>query len=637
MKATAQRIAFIFLLLAALMLSASCTSYGDNTAYASGKVGNSGFEDGDSLWSISGAAALDDSCSHEEKQSLCIGSDDEYEAEAVQHINGLEPGYYYLEAYTLNEGNQEYCYIYANGSGQGKCMTAVPRSNDGSWVKVTVRGITVADDGIMEIGICSKGEGQYIHLDTFSIHYESDQTNQYENLFGGAVSWLDWVEDLGGRYYYSDGTEADALQIMAEYGCNIVRLELYNNPGDYVNDSGDTFPAGYKDADAIFDLAVRAHNKGMKIQLSFMYSDYWGNEIVPSDWQEKIEGIDDPDRITGILTDCLYDYTKGFMQRLADVGIYPEYVSLGNEMQGGILMPYSCTYGTQEQLDAFCSFMDAGYRAVKEVSADSRVVLHLSCNADDMFWESRSGTGVWFFGLCETNNIAYDVIGISYYPFWAQTDDRNAVKNALDAGDLLEWCNMMVNRFDKDILIMESGINWGRPGQLANNGAYTGIYTCTKEDQRNFMYELINAIKSVKDGRCVGDLYWDPVLVQQPGIGYAVNAESGSPRPNVVETTTFFGYDHKALPVLDAYRYNTVGTSEAILHGTVTDSSGKALAETTFTISLEGKEYSVTTDLYGDYILRVEAGKGELCVNGRSDRTVELAPGDRYRADFCIG
>ena len=609
--------------------------------YSEGGISDADFENGcGEYWRIDaaeGVVSMTDVC-YEGGSALSIGAQEEYEAGVVQYISGLEPGYYYIEVYTLNEGDQDYCYVYGRGTAQGECMTAVPITTyNGVWNLVTVRGIEVGQDGILEVGIRACGSGQSAVFDSFSVKYENDQSRQYESLFGGAVSWLDWIEDLGGKYYYSDGTEGDALQIMAENGCNFVRLELYNNPGDYVDASGNTFPSGYKDADAIFDLAVRARDKGMKIQLSFMYSDYWGNEAIPVDWQEKIEGIGDNAQIAQILSECIYEYTKDYMQRLADAGIYPEYVSLGNEMNGGILLPYGCTYTTNAAMQAFCSFMDAGYRAVKEVSPESKIVLHIACNADDMFWESGIGTGRWFFGLCEKYGIKYDIIGTSYYPYWAQSSSQYALKRALDVNDFVDWCNMMIDYFDKDILVMESGINWGTPGQLSNNGAYKGIYSYTPEGQRDFMYELINGIKSVKDGRCIGDLYWDPVLVRQRGAGWAIVASTGLARDNCVETTTFFNYNHVALPVLNAYKYNVVGDDTAMLYGVVTDASGELLTEQSFTLTFCGDEYTVTTDRYGAYIIHVNAGSGQLSAEKGSCCELALDYGEKVKLDLTVG
>ena len=607
--------------------------------YSNGGITGGDFEEEtNEFWlsnSTEGSVIVDTQYAYSGEKSMKIGLNKDYEAKVVQHIENLKTGYYYMEAWVLNDGNQDYCYMYGKGTGQGECMTAVPKGlNRDTWRKVTVRGIKVEDDGILELGIKSKGNNQFLFVDNVKLEYENNQDTQYESLYGGAISWLDWVEDLGGKYYYEDGTEGDALQIMAESGCNFVRLELYNNPGDYVNENGDAFPKGYKDADAIFDLAIRAHNKEMKIQLSFMYSDYWGNDAIPVDWAAKIEGITDSEERTRILSECIYEYTKNFMQRLADAGIYPEYVSLGNEMSGGILTPYGSTYDSEESLQAFKAFMDAGYKAVKEVSPSSKVVLHIACNGDDLFWESKVGTGMWFFKLCEENGIEYDVIGTSYYPFWGQTDSEYAVKKAINADDMVEWCNMMIDTFDKDILVMESGINWGTPGQLANNGAYEGIYKYTPEDQRNYMYELINALKSVKDGRCVGDLYWDPILVRQEGIGWAVKADGSGSEPNCVETTTFFDFKHIALPVLDAYRYNVVSDGRVTLYGTITDENGAPVKEEKVTITVGDSSYEVLTDRYGAYYIKVAELSGGVSVDGGEGYELNATYGDMVEIDL---
>ena len=625
----------LFLVMAVALMSLAGCFWGDGIEYSDGGITDSGFEgEALGLWrseATDGSVTLDDADSYKGKQSLKIGAEGAYVATVSQYIKGLRPGYYYVEAYAKNAGDQDFCYIYGNGSNQGRCTTAVPKCNE--WTRVVARGIEVSEDGILEIGIATYGYGQLASFDNFSIHYEEDQDKQYESLFGGAISWLDWVEDKGGKYYREDKTEADALQIMAESGCNFVRLELYNNPGQYSNELGETFPEGYKDADAIFDLAKRADAKGMKIQLSFMYSDYWGNEAIPADWLEAIDGKGAEEKVE-ILTELLYQYTKSYMQRLAAEGIYPEYVSLGNEMEGGILLPYGCTYSDEAALEAFCSFMDAGYRAVKEVSPSSQIVLHISCNAGDLFWKSKEGMGRWFFDICEENGIKYDVIGTSFYPFWAQTTDSGAAKKALNAKDFTEWCNIMIKEYDKDILVMETGYNWGKPGQLSNNGAYTGIYASTPQGQRDFMLEMINAIKCVDGGRCVGDLYWDPVLVRQSGIGYAIDDKTGEAKPNVVETTTFFNYNHVALPVLDVYRYNTVGTDEAAIYGKVTDKSGRAVANTALTVSFNGTSYTVITDRYGDYYLNISAGSGKISLDGVQNGKISLKPGDKLRLDL---
>lgn len=537
------------------------TAKGNIEDISDGKVSNFSFEDDFSYWTKNGERITITSDTHYAgSKCIKIGAPDSYEASVYQKISHVSPGYYYLEVNTFNEGNQEYCYVYGKGSKQNKCMTSVPvTAKTNKWSVTTVRGIKVEQDGRLEIGIDVKGANQYSFFDNICLKREPNQHYQYPSLFGGTISWLDWEEDAGAKYYDEYHHEKDALLLLKENGCNFVRLELYNHPGAYINADGDYFPEGYKNADAIFDLARRADALDMKIQLSFMYADYWGNDAIPSDWLKRIDTMTTNEERVKYLTDAIYQYTYLFLNRLKEAGIYPEYVSIGNEIDGGILLPYGSSSDSREPVSALTGFLNSGYKAVKDVSPHTKVVLHISCNADDLHWQNRYGMGRWFFDLMEDNHVQYDMIGTSFYPFWAQNDHVSAVKNALDLNDLKDWAEMMIETYDKDILIMESGYNWGVPGQLSNNGAYRDIYESSPAGQRDFVIDLINTVKSVKDGRCIGSLYWDPILVKQEGVGYALYGE-GMARKNVVETTTFFDYDHVALPVLKAYKYNTIGS-----------------------------------------------------------------------------
>ncbi|MCS2812105.1 arabinogalactan endo-1,4-beta-galactosidase [Bacteroides ovatus] len=58
-------------------------------------------------------------------------------------------------------------------------------------------------------------------------------------------------------------------------------------------------------------------------------------------------------------------------------------------------------------------------------------------------------------------------MGTSYYPFWT----KNTV------AQMREWADYITAKFDKDILIMETGYSWdktlpdGTQGQLSDNGS----------------------------------------------------------------------------------------------------------------------------------------------------------------------
>jgi arabinogalactan endo-1,4-beta-galactosidase len=105
-------------------------------------------------------------------------------------------------------------------------------------------------------------------------------------------------------------------------------------------------------------------------------------------------------------------------------------------------------------------------------------------------------------------------------------------------------------------MIMETGYNWnptilsGKIGQLNNNGPYDSVYHSSPAGQRDFLYEFFNGLKTVNNGSVIGDLYWDPVMIAVPGVGW----ELGS--PNAVSNSTLFDFNGNTLPALKAFRYN---------------------------------------------------------------------------------
>ena len=158
----------------------------------------------------------------------------------------------------------------------------------------------------------------------------------------------------------------------------------------------------------------------------------------------------------------------------------------------------------------------------------------------------NSGKYDWFFGLLNSYGGKYDIIGASYYPFW--TDKTVA--------QIRTWANYTSNKFNKDIIIMETGYNWnptlpnGYPGQLTDNGPYDGIYPSSQAGQRDFLYECFNGLKLADNGRVIGDLYWDPVMIAVPGVGWELGGQ------NIVSNTTLFDFNGNSLAAFQAYKYN---------------------------------------------------------------------------------
>lgn len=557
-------------------------------------IGNQGFEAEEpaqviSSWSEEGDmdASYTEAPGYLSSYGLTHYSDHDYKVTTSQTITGLENGYYTLTAWAQNGGGQHASYIFARDHGTSEARAAVPIGS--TWTKVYLRGIQVTN-GTATIGLFSDAQaGNWTKLDFVEL-VKDDQP--YKFLKGGDVSELTYVESQGGKFYDSKGNEKDLFQLLKENGHDIVRLRVYNEPGKGHGDGSYYRPAGIMDKADILKLAKRAKAAGLQIQLSFHYSDYWTNGAthnIPNAWQTAIKDLaDDAAKVTK-LEELLRAYTLDVMEAMVDQGTTPEFVSLGNEMQSGILFPYGrASGGSWANL---ARFLKAGAEEVKKASPTSKVILHLDDAGNTSKYEN-------FFDEIEAREVPYDIIGPSYYPFW--TDDT--------IEQIVAFCNYFSKKYDKDIMIMETGYNWnptlpnGTIGQLNDNGPYPAD-TSSPQGQKEFMINLFNGLKSVDNGRVIGDLYWDPIMIAVPGVGWAIKEIDDQPDLNVVSNTTLFDFDGKALPAHDAYKLNTEGSTLGHISGVVRGALGKGIAHATIAVDVNGTMLTTKSDAAGNYFI----------------------------------
>jgi len=360
-------------------------------------------------------------------------------------------------------------------------------------------------------------------------------------LAGGDVSVLPWLERSGARYSDRAGREGDALAILKRAGWRIVRLRLYDQPGPGRGHEGWHWPADSMNLPDLLALARRSAALGMQIQLTLHYSDFWTNgkvQAVPQVWQAQLDALPDEPARFERLRELVHARTREVMLALQAQGTTPQFVSIGNEIEGGLLYPYGAA--TPENWPRLGALLQAGYDAVKSVAPGSRVILHLDDGGNlDKY--------TWYFDRLRELGVKYDVIGASYYPFWT----RKSVPQ------LAAFIRAVTARYDKDLFVMEAGFNWspnrpdGHRGQLADNGPYPASMS-SPEGQKRFMAELLSTLG--RTPRALGVLYWDPVMIATPGVGWALRDADGKPGPNVVSNTTLFDFRGRALPVLDAWR-----------------------------------------------------------------------------------
>jgi arabinogalactan endo-1,4-beta-galactosidase len=369
---------------------------------------------------------------------------------------------------------------------------------------------------------------------------------------GVDVSTLDELEKLGAKYY-DRGEEKGLLDILASYGVNAVRLKLWNDP---FSESGEPYGAGGNDLPTTISLARRVRERGMGLLLNFHYSDFWadpGKQIPPKAWR----GFS-PSR----LEKAVYDYTRETLLALEGAGALPTMVQVGNEITNGLLWPS----GRVPAFDAIARYVNAGIRAVREVSRELReadpkrpgieVMVHLDAGGNNAMYRE------WFDEFVKRGE-DFEVMGLSYYPFW---------HGSLD--DLSRNMDDMGRRFGKRMNVVETSMGFTTEDYASCEGLGPGErkgmatkpelaakvpYPMTPEGQRDFMLELMERIKRAGDGLGEGFFYWEPGWLPVPGSGWATEAalrytgEKG-PGGNEWANQALFDYAGRSLPALAAIR-----------------------------------------------------------------------------------
>lgn len=283
---------------------------------------------------------------------------------------------------------------------------------------------------------------------------------------GADISWLPQMEASGYKFYNNNGAEEDCFKILKDHGINSIRLRTFVNPSD------DKW-SGHCSKDETVAMAVRAQKWGMRVMIDFHYSDSWADpskQKKPAAW----EGHDFPT----LLTD-LYNYTFDVMTALKIAGISPEWVQVGNEIPGGMVYPEGSNSTSWTQL---VQLINKGYDAIKAVSPNSKVILHVDQGNDNSRFR-------WWFDNARANGAKYDVIGLSYYPYWLQGNPDYT----LSINDLGANLKDMVSRYGKEVMVVEVGGEDNKP-----------------QNTHDMLVAVQAKVKEVPNSKGTGVFYWEP-------------------------------------------------------------------------------------------------------------------------------
>ncbi|MCQ2519216.1 MAG: glycosyl hydrolase 53 family protein [Lachnospiraceae bacterium] len=358
-------------------------------------------------------------------------------------------------------------------------------------------------------------------------------------------------EEQHGAKYYDNGVEEDCLVILKRYGTNSVRIRLWNNP---YSPDGKPYGAGTNDLEKVIALSKRAKEHGMSVLLDFHYSDFWadpGKQFPPKKWQGKSAEE---------LTKLVYEYTTEVLSKLVSLGLAPQMVQVGNEITNGCMWPL-CNrhYGRPEGApDTYFNTnlrdaLNAGIKAVREICPEAIVMLHLDNGGNNQLYRD------WFDGYFACGGADFDVMGLSYYPFWH--GNLAALEyNLKDCGQRYKkpmYLAEVSTGFTMDDYASYEGLGPDeRKGYATREELTKNLdYPMSKEGQKAFMEHVTRLLKSLPDNLGRGYYYWEPAWIPVPGVGWATwealeyTGEKG-PCGNEWANQALFDYDGNALPAL---------------------------------------------------------------------------------------
>jgi len=367
-------------------------------------------------------------------------------------------------------------------------------------------------------------------------------------MMGADVSMLDQLESAGAQFSDGNGKSGDPLALLKAGGVNWIRLRLWVDPvnredvvdnGKTLSKAGDPVGGGNNTLAAFIRTAQKAKKQGLHIAADFHYSDFWADpskQPIPFAWK-NLSSSD--------LKKAVYAYTKDSLAAMKKAGVLPELVQVGNEVDNGFMWPAGKIYPSGDEKvggrDGFIALLKEGVRAVRDTDRKIRVMVHLSNGGDNALYHK-------FFDPVVKAGVDFDIIGLSFYPYWhGKIDDLSA--NLAD----------LASSYNKQLVVAETAYAWTADnGDDLGNGFGPGLeklggYKATVQGQASAIADVIGAVAGAPDGRGIGVFYWEPDWIPVNGAGWRTGDG------NSWENQALFDFHGRALPSLGVFKAVAAG------------------------------------------------------------------------------
>jgi arabinogalactan endo-1,4-beta-galactosidase len=326
---------------------------------------------------------------------------------------------------------------------------------------------------------------------------------------------LPWWQDAG--------QAQDVLQILKNHGVNLIRIRPTSAPPYQtytLSSPTSALPATcsangcYAETDsADLDLAKRAKQLGMSVELTLFF-DGGSSQATPGVWSGY--------SLTQAQT-AVYAYVKAEVEAYRSAGVLPDMVTIGNEVDTGFFGSLASPTGSN--FGPFAALQTQGMQAVLDAASDTTIgpaiPAPLRCIHITPAWDLTS-----FFTLANSNNIPYDALCQSYYPFYhgpltaAQATASNPNNQPVEQTVLTKAANTI----GKPIFLIEVGEHY-------ENGfdSIDPWYPATVAGQRQFLIDVDDALKGLPNNLGMGMDYWDAAGVNTAAAGGGYTNGDGVP------------------------------------------------------------------------------------------------------------
>ncbi|MDE7132136.1 MAG: glycosyl hydrolase 53 family protein [Lachnospiraceae bacterium] len=292
-------------------------------------------------------------------------------------------------------------------------------------------------------------------------------------------------ENSGVKYYNYEGEEQDVFMTLAQSGVNYIRIRVWNDPYD---ENGNGYGGGNNDVPTAIELGRRATKYGMKVCIDFHYSDFWADpkrQHAPKAW----EGMSVEEK-----SDALYEFTKDSLTQILDAGVDVGMVQIGNEINNAM--------AGESFLPNISTLLSSGSRAVREMAQaygkDIQILVHYT-NIED------NGQIDGLVSNLEHTGVDYDIIGLSYYPFWDGTNEN-----------MQSVARHIQEEYGKKVVVAETSYAYTTEDGDGTANSFDGIdgavegYAATVQSQASMIRDICEA---ANEANVLGIFYWEGVWI----------------------------------------------------------------------------------------------------------------------------